>query len=73
MRRPSGRPLAQENFWYSFLLEAESTPGRSAAERIRSFEKLNDLIRNLTCELPGCRIVPQATTPPRAPQNFIWS
>jgi hypothetical protein len=31
--RPHFTP--QNIFWYSFLLEAESTPGPSAAERIR--------------------------------------
>jgi hypothetical protein len=40
-RRPRLTP--QENYlinsWYSFLLEAESTPGPSAAGRIRSMEK----------------------------------
>jgi hypothetical protein len=38
----------QDNSWYSFLLKAESTPGTSAARRIRSTEKSNDLIRNRT-------------------------
>jgi hypothetical protein len=28
-------------FWYSFLLEAEHTPGPSAVGRIRSIEKKN--------------------------------
>jgi hypothetical protein len=32
----------QENSWYSFLLEVESTPGHIAAGRIRSIEKSND-------------------------------
>jgi hypothetical protein len=32
-RRPPITP--QEDSWYSFLLEAESTPGHSAAGRIR--------------------------------------
>jgi hypothetical protein len=31
----------QEDSWYSFLLEAESTPGRSATGRIRKIEKKN--------------------------------
>jgi hypothetical protein len=36
-----GRPrfTPQENSWHSFLLEAESTPGHSAAERIESMKK----------------------------------
>jgi hypothetical protein len=37
-RRPPFTP--QEDSWYSFLLEAESTPGHSAAGRIRSIEKI---------------------------------
>jgi hypothetical protein len=36
----------QEDSWYSFLLEAESTPGTYAAGRIRSIEKSNDLVGN---------------------------
>jgi hypothetical protein len=33
----------QEDSWYSFLLEAESTQGHSAAGRIRWIKKSNDL------------------------------
>jgi hypothetical protein len=40
--------------WYSFLLEAESTPGHSAAGSIRSTEKSNGLIGNRTHDLPAC-------------------
>jgi hypothetical protein len=37
----------QENSWYSFLLEAESTPRAIVwLKRIRSIEKSDDLIRN---------------------------
>jgi hypothetical protein len=31
------------------------------AGRMRSIEKVNDLIGNPTCDLPACRIVPQPT------------
>jgi hypothetical protein len=31
----AGRPLPQEDSWYSFLLEAESPQGHSVAGRIR--------------------------------------
>jgi hypothetical protein len=41
-RRPPFTP--QEDSWYSFQLEAESTSGHSAAGRIRPFEKSIDLI-----------------------------
>jgi hypothetical protein len=63
-RRPHLYP--QEDSWYSFLLEAESIQGHSAAGRIRSIEKSNDLIGNQTHDLPACSIVPQPTTLPRA-------
>jgi hypothetical protein len=57
---------SQEDSWYSFLLEAESTPGHSAAGRIRSIEKSN-LFGNRTRDLQAYSIVPQPTTLPRAP------
>jgi hypothetical protein len=44
MRRLPFTP--QEDSCYSFLLEAESTQIYSAAGRIRSIEKSNDLIEN---------------------------
>jgi hypothetical protein len=59
----------QEDSWYSFLLEAESTPGHSAAGRIRWIEKFNYLIGNRTRDHPACGIVPQPTTLARAP---LW-
>jgi hypothetical protein len=40
--------------------------GHSAAGKIRSIEKSNDLIGNRTRDLPACSIVPQPTTLPRA-------
>jgi hypothetical protein len=52
----------QEDSWYSFLLEAESTP----AGRIRSTEKRIHLIEIQTHDLLACRIVAQ----PRAPINI---
>jgi hypothetical protein len=43
--------------WYSFLLEAESTPGPySAAGRIRPIKKSNDLIGYPTRDPPACSI-----------------
>jgi hypothetical protein len=56
----------QEDSWYSFLLEAGRLKGHSAAGRIRSIEKSNDLIGNQTSYLLDCSIVPQPTTLPRA-------
>jgi hypothetical protein len=49
--RPHLKP--QEDSWYSFLLEPESTQGHSAAARIRSIEKSNDYIGNRIRDLPG--------------------
>jgi hypothetical protein len=62
----AGRPLPREEFWYSFLSEAESTLGHSADGRIRSIEKSNNFVRIRTRDLPACRIVPQPTTLERA-------
>jgi hypothetical protein len=41
--------------------------GHSAAGRIRSIEKSNELIGKRTRDLPACSRVPQPTTLPRAP------
>jgi hypothetical protein len=59
---PTRRPLfyPQEDSWYSFLLDAEST---SAAGRIRSIEKSTSS-GTRTGDLPACSIVPQPTTLP---------
>jgi hypothetical protein len=44
----AGGPLPlQEDSWYSFILEAESTQSHSAAEWITSIEKSNALQRGL--------------------------
>jgi hypothetical protein len=60
----------QEYSWYSFLLEAESTPGPYCDWRSRSIEKLNDFVGNWSRDLPACSIVPQATTLPLALKIF---
>jgi hypothetical protein len=44
------------SFWYSFLLEAEWTPGPSAAGRIRYIEKIH-LIGSQSRDFPACSIV----------------
>ena len=59
--------------WYSFLLEAESTQGHSAAGRIMSMKNSNDTIGNRTRDLPACSAVPQPTAPPRAPYSSTYS
>jgi hypothetical protein len=57
----------QEDSLYSFLLETVSRPqDHSAVGRIRSIENCNDLIGNLTHDVPAYSIVPQPTTIPHA-------
>jgi hypothetical protein len=63
-RRPPFTP--QESSWYSICWRLGRTQGHSEAGRIRSIEKSND-IGNRNLDLPGCSIVPQPTTLPRAP------
>jgi hypothetical protein len=53
----------QKDSWYSFLLEAESARGHSAAGRIRSIEKFSD-VGNRTRNFPAISMVPQPTTLP---------
>jgi len=53
--------------WYSFLLEAESTPGPSTARRIMSMKNSNGTIGNRTRNLPACTAVFQSTVILRAP------
>jgi hypothetical protein len=62
----------QEDSWYSFPSEAESTQSHSAAGRIRSIEKSNDLIGDKTRDLSACSIVPQPTMVPGAP-NIVYN
>ena len=53
---------------YSFLLEAGLTPqGQGAVGKIKSLKNSNDPFGNRTCDLPGCRALPQLTAPPCAP------
>lgn len=49
----------QEHSWYSFLLEDELTPGLQCTGEIRPMEISTDLIRNQTCDVPACSMVPQ--------------
>jgi hypothetical protein len=48
-----------------FCYRLSRPQGHSAAERIRSIEKSNDLIGNRTRDLLVCGTVPQPTTLPR--------
>jgi hypothetical protein len=55
----------------SHFSQTPSRPkGRSAAERISTIEKSNDLIGNRTRDLPACIKVPQPATLPRAPHKW---
>jgi hypothetical protein len=56
MHRPQF--ISPQDSWYSFRLE-----GHSAAGRIRSIEKYNDLIGNRTRDLQVCTIVINAQAP----------
>jgi hypothetical protein len=59
--------------WYSFLLEAESTPGlQSTAERITGIliKLFSDIIGKGTSELPAFGAVSQPAAPPRAPEDI---
>jgi hypothetical protein len=49
--------------WYSFLLEAESTPGPQCYRKDDVNENSNDTIGNRTRDLPVCSAVPQLTAP----------
>jgi hypothetical protein len=56
MRRPPF--TTQENSWYSFLLEAESTPrGVVGLEKLGQPKKSNELVGNRTRDLSVCSIV----------------
>jgi hypothetical protein len=55
----SGRSLPQRHSWYSFLLQAELTPGR-----LEGLHKLNkNIVGNQTRDFPACRIVPHTEYP----------
>jgi hypothetical protein len=56
----------QEDPWYSFLLEAESTPGPIVRlEGLGQLKKSSDLIGISTPDLRACSTVPQPATLPR--------
>jgi hypothetical protein len=64
----AGRPLTPTKIPGTHFCQGLSRPqGHSAARRIRSIEKSNDLIGNRTRDLTACRTVPQLTTPLRPP------
>jgi hypothetical protein len=58
--------------WYSFLLEAESTPGSCVAWRFRSIKIPNDLIKNQTCGLLTSSTAPQPSVQLHIPIHTIF-
>jgi len=48
----------QKILWYSFMLEAGSTPGHSQDGRIMSMKTNNITIKKETREIPDCNTVP---------------
>ena len=48
----------RKNSWYSFLLEAESTPGPQCDRQGYVMEKNSDTFGNRTRDLPVCNVVP---------------
>jgi hypothetical protein len=63
----AGRPLPQEDPWYSFLLEAESSRPRAIVrtEGLSKLEKIH-LIGKRSRDLPVCSIVPLRYRVPRS-------
>ena len=55
--------------WYSFLVEAKSTPGPQCGWKDYVNKNSNDTIGNRTRDLPACSAMPQLTAPPCAPNN----
>ena len=51
--------------WYSFLLEAKSTPEPQCGQK--DYVNYNDTIGDRKRDLPACSAVPQPTAPPRTP------
>jgi hypothetical protein len=66
------RPLPPGRFLVLISVRGRIDPqGHSAAGRIRSIEKFNDLIGNRTCNFPACSIVPQPTALASTLQNLF--
>jgi hypothetical protein len=66
----AGRPLPPRKIpGTHFCYRMSRLQGHSAAGKIRSIEKSNDLIGNRIHDLPACSLVSEATTLPRAPHR----
>jgi hypothetical protein len=72
--RTRRQPFTSGNIPNTHFCQSLSRPqGHSAAGKIRSIEKSNDLIGNRNRDLPACSIVPQQTTLPRFPPcEMYW-
>jgi hypothetical protein len=72
---PTHRPsLPQEIFMYSFLLEAESTPGPwcDRKDYVNVMKNSNETIGNRFHDLPVCNAVPQPLCP-CVPPSTLWT
>jgi len=63
---PTHRPALLQYCWYSFLLEAESTPGPQCGRKDYVNKNSNETFGNRTRDLPVFRVVPQLTATSRA-------
>ena len=68
---PNYRPplLFKKYSWYSFLLEAESTPGPQCGRKDYINEKFHLHNRESTGDLQTCSSVPEPTATPGAPKH----
>jgi hypothetical protein len=57
----TGHLYPRKYSWYSFLLEAESSPGPWCGQKDYVNENSNDTIRNRNHDLPTCSVVLQPT------------
>jgi hypothetical protein len=55
----AGRPLSPVGFLVVNSVRLSRSQGHSAAGRIMSIEKSNNIIRNRTRDLQACSVVPQ--------------
>jgi hypothetical protein len=69
----AGRAFPQEDSWYSFLLEAESTPGHGEAGTIRRIEEIQWPHRESNPRPSGKNHSAQPTTLLRAPMLSMWN
>jgi hypothetical protein len=61
-----------EDSWYSFLLQAKSTPGPYVRlEGLGQLKNSCDLIGNWTRDLLACNVVPRPTTPTASPPPLL--